>query len=404
MTQEEGADGPLDLADPDLYGTRRHLAVWEALLRSGRPHWSPPGHSPSGFWSVFSYDACLQVMNDADSFTSRYGMLIGFDADHPDRGGQQMVVASEGTQHTKLRRALGTFFSPRRLLELEAFTRRDVRARLLSPDPLMDVAHALAPAIPATVTCELLGVPHADRQYLTELTERAFAAPDSAGLDPSQIRDAHTQIFLYFDELVQSRLDHPGTGAINGLLHAGLDRNEVLVNCYNLLIGGNQTTRHAVSAVFHLAALHPEMLDRWARPERDLAEDVEELLRWSCPGMHFLRVTTEDVFLEGQRIERGQPVVAWIGAANRDPNVFSDPTAFMPGRAARQLTFGGGIHSCLGSRLARIELRIVMQTLGELYASVGLARQPRYARSNLIQGYDALPVLLTSREFSSAIG
>jgi hydroxylation protein CepL len=396
----------MDLGDPGLYADDARYEMWQRLVVEDSTVFSEPGWSPSGFWSVFSHRACQEMLAPGAPFTSEYGMLIGFDASHPDRGGGKMIVASDGERHLRLRRVLGRFLTPSALQRLRAFIDAEV-ARLLdaaggdradgtaSGDGVVDVAAEIGPTLPAAVVCEFLGVPQEDRDYLIGLTDAAFASPDSDSADMANA-DAHADIFFYFHDRVSDCQGNLGTNLISALLTSGyLDVDEVLANCYNLLIGGNQTSRHLVCGVFHAAAEVPDLLDLVRDNPNSHPTVVEELARWVSPGMHVLRVATEDVVLNGQPIQKGEAAVAWVAAANRDTRVFAEPEVFRWDRNPNpHLAFGHGVHHCLGARLARMEISRLFGALAARTRRVTAAGPPVRTRSNLIQGYRSLPVFV----------
>ncbi|MFF5808320.1 cytochrome P450 [Streptomyces sp. NPDC012746] len=393
-----------DFGDPDLYATTDRHAMWGTLAAEDRVVWTGPGSSPSGFWSVFSHEACGKVLGPQAPFTSEYGMMIGFDAAHPDRAGGRMIVVSDGDRHTQLRRVIAPFLSRSHSASLSSFIETETRAlfALERDNPVVDVAAAIGPRIPAAAVCEILGVPPEDREYLVELTNHAFGGADDgfANMTPSE---AHAEILLYFDELITERRDDPGDDLISALLaDPELSPDDVLMNCDNVLIGGNETTRHAISGAFHAAAHAPGFLPALAADPDRIAVAVEEVIRWTSPAMHVLRVATDEVTIGSHTIEKGAPVAAWLPAANRDPRVFDRPDAFEPARRPnRHLGFGVGSHHCLGAALARVELAILLRVMAETVTSVELAEEPRWLRSNLVQGYRRLDVGLSWREGTS---
>ncbi|MFY1669580.1 cytochrome P450 [Plantactinospora sp. WMMB334] len=385
----------MDLGDPQLYASRDRYAMWHDHATEDRIVWSPPGSSPSGFWSVFSHQACTAVLGPQAPFTSRYGMLIGFDADHPDRAGGEMIVAADGARHLRLREILGRFLSRSAVAALEPFVRKEVDHLLaeMRAVGVVDVARHIGPLLPAAVVCEVLGVPAGDRDHVMRLTDTAFASPGSESTAAASV-EAHTEIFGYFGDQLALRDRSPGDDLISALLaEDDLTRDEVLVNCYNLLIGGNQTARHVIAGCFDAASRTPGLLDRIREDPTLVQTAAEEAIRWVSPGMHVLRVATADLTLCGQAIAAGDPVVAWLAAANRDPGVFAQPETFRPDRSPnRHLGFGHGPHVCLGARLARLEIAVVLRILAERAGAVHLAGDPLPTRSNLIQGYQSLPV------------
>lgn len=387
----------MDLGDPDLYvGTDRY-DMWRRYSAEDAVIWSDPGSSPSGFWSVFSYDACRKVLAPTAPFTSEYGMMIGFDAQHPDKAGGQMLVVTDGDRHRDLRQIIGPMLSRTSAASLEDFIDYEVR-RLLSEavgGEAIDVARHIGPRLPAAVVCEILGIPPGDRSYLIELTNHAFGGDDSAfdKMSPSQ---AHSEILMYFLDLIEERRERPAGDLISALLaDPGNTSRDVLVNCDNILVGGNETTRHSIAACFQALSTVPCFLDQLRDDPSLVGPTVEELIRWSSPAMHVLRVATDEVTLAGRTLPAGSPVVAWLPAANRDDRLFSHPDEFNPGRPFnKHLGFGFGPHHCLGTALARTELSVLIRVLAGAARSVTLAEDPQWMRATLVQGYRRLCVTI----------
>ncbi|WP_086821425.1 cytochrome P450 [Allokutzneria sp. NRRL B-24872] len=389
------AEAALDLGDPQLYSSEERFALWREHAAADALVWSGPGSSPRGFWSVFSHEACRKVLSPTAPFTSEYGMMIGFDAEQPDNSGGKMLVVTDGEHHTYLRQMVAPFLSKAMATTLGEFIDEEVRA---SVDEALeaggaDVALRIGPSLPAAVVCEVLGVPAEDRERLVELTNHAFGGNDSA-FDKMSPSEAHSEILMYFYELVSRRRRDPGDDLVSTMLADGrLGPRDVLVNCNNVLIGGNETTRHAITGAFHALSTVPEALPRLREDPSLLGKAVEEVVRWTSPAMHVLRVATEDVELNGRVLTKGTPVVAWLPAANHDERVFADPRAFQVDRTPnRHLGFGNGPHHCLGAALARAELAAVLRVLAERVKEISLAAQPKWMRSNLTQGYVGLQV------------
>ncbi|MBE1579753.1 cytochrome P450 [Amycolatopsis roodepoortensis] len=390
----------VDLGNPDLYTSLDRHDRWREYAAEDAMVWSEPGSSPGGFWSVFSHRACAAVLGPSAPFTSEYGMMIGFDRDHPDNSGGQMMVVSEQDQHRKLRKLVGPLLSRAAARKLSERVRTEVSAvldRVLDGD-VCDVAAAIGPRIPAAVVCEILGVPAEDQDMLIDLTNHAFGGEDELfdGMTP---RQAHTEILVYFDELITARRESPGEDLVSTLLSDDeLSIDDVLLNCDNVLIGGNETTRHAITGAVHAFATVPGLLAQVRDGDVDVDTVVDEVLRWTSPAMHVLRVTTGEVTLNGRDLELGTPVVAWLPAANRDPAVFEDPDTFRPGRKPnRHIAFGHGMHHCLGSALARIELAVVLREVAARVSRVELTKEPSWLRAVVVQGYRELPVRFTGR-------
>ncbi|TLQ42860.1 cytochrome P450 [Streptomyces marianii] len=390
----------IDLANPDLYTTDARFDMWQEYIRSDAKVWSEPGISPSGFWSVFSHSDVSAVLSPKAPFTSEYGMMLGFDAEHPDNSGGRMLVVSDGSWHSVLKRLIGPFLSRLRAPELQSVLQQEVKEiieRLRSEDST-DIALGVGPRLPAAVVCEVLGVPLSEREQLIELTNHAFGGEESS-FDKMTPAVAHAEILFYFHELIERRQKEPGPDLVSALLADGrLSTEDVLINCDNVLIGGNETTRHSITGAFHAFQAFPGTLDALRCDPALTDRSVEEVVRWTSPAAHVLRVATEDCEIGGQEIREGQAVVAWLSAANRDERLFPEPHHFVPGRTPnRHLGFGTGPHHCLGAALARLELRELLSQLATEARGVEPRGTVRWMRSNLVQGYSSLQVSIDWR-------
>jgi len=403
-----------DLGDPRLYQTADRFEMWENLRAREKPVWSPPGTSPGGFWSVFSHRACSELLAPTSHFTSEYGMMIGFDRDRPDRAGGTMLVVSEGKQHNQLRRLIAPFLSRSSAQSMTQFMRQEVTGILAqlrdgdgggsrpagddSNGPAAtgpDIASHIGSRLPAAVVCELLGIPASDRELVVDLTNHAFGGNEPAFADMTPA-EAHSEILSYFVDAIDQRRADPGDDLVTALLTDGsLDDREILINCDNVLIGGNETTRHAVTGCFHALAQNPQILPALRENPALIPAAVEEILRWSSPAMHVLRVSTRPTVVAGQEIAEGVPVVAWLPAANRDPGVFANPDELRLDRSPnRHLAFGNGLHHCLGAARARVELAVLLDALADTLDGVALLAEPQWMSVNQVQGYRSLPVVL----------
>ncbi|MFF2260255.1 cytochrome P450 [Streptomyces albidoflavus] len=246
-----------------------------------------------------------------------------------------MLVVSEGNWHSVLKRLIGPFLSRLRAPEPRSVLHEEVReiVERLRSQETTDIALTVGPRLPAAIVCEVIGVPLSEREHLIQLTNHAFGGEESS-FDKMTPAEAHTEILFYFHELIERRQKEPGTDLVSALLADGrLSTEDVLINCDNVLIGGNETTRHSITVAFHAFQAFPGALDT-LRADPELADRaVEEVVRWTSPAAHVLRVATEDCEIGGQQIREGQAVVAWLAAANPDERLFAHPHRFVVDRA-----------------------------------------------------------------------
>jgi cytochrome P450 len=256
-----------------------------------------------------------------------------------------------------------------------------------------DFVTDVAARVPLYVICRMMGVPEADWEHLYTLTSQAFA-----GGDALTRRVAHLEILGYFEQLRKARAAEPGDDLVSRLATADvegapLDPRDVILNCDNLFVGGTENTRIAAAGGMLAFLRHP---DQW----RTLVDDpsllnsaVEEVLRWTSTATHIMRTATRPVTLHGKRIAAGDRVVFWLPSADRDESVFDDPDRFdVRRRPNRHLALGFGEHFCLGSMLARVELRLLYRELLTRAPRITLNGTPKLLDSIVVNGPKCLPV------------
>jgi cytochrome P450 len=397
MVHDDG--GSLDPADVDLFDPQFYAAgdphpVWAAMRARHPLHRQtlPDGRT---FLSVTRHADACRVLGDHRGFTSERGSLL-HQLGRGDAAAGKMLVSTDPPRHTQLRAPLAGALSAKVLASRELEVREAVR-RILRPAleaGECDLA-AVAGELPMAVAGTLMGIPPPDWPQLSQWTAMA-AAPSDLTLcvrnPAATLTIAHHGLFEYFT----GQLDGHGDDLI-GLLRTaivGADRlsaEEIVYNCYSILLGANATTPHAAAGTV-LA-----MLDHPAGPVTSLL--VEEGLRWTSPANSFLRYARHEVELSGGLVRAGEAVAVWIGAANRDGAVFPEPYRFDAERTHnRHIAFGFGPHYCLGAALARMTLRVF---LAELFAAVGrieLVGPVRHLASHFIAGITRLPVRMRQRE------
>jgi cytochrome P450 len=261
------------------------------------------------------------------------------------------------------------------------------------------LAAEVAPVIPVDVVVALLGLPPEDAPFLQRVTREALSA------EPSVQAAAHQDLLLYAYDVVDGAGDDGLFRRIRRALDEapsaweGLTPDEledvVALNVYNVISAGSDTTRLAASGAALALAEHPAEWERLRGDPSLVPRAVEEVLRWTSPALHFLRTATREVVIGSTTVAAGEQVVIWNPSVNRDETVFEEPDAFHVGRAPnRHLAFGAGEHFCIGARLARLELRVLLEELAAAARSLSVSGEVRRLRSLLLQGVDELPLEL----------
>jgi cytochrome P450 len=392
----------IDLLDPGPFARNDFWPAF-AWLRANSPvHWHPePGST--GFWVISRHHDILRTYADSETFSSAQGMRLGSDPAAVAAVSQRMLIVSDAPEHTHLKRALNQAFGPDRMPRMEKLV-ADVVTEIVEEGVEREEFDFidLAKLLPNRVVCALMGIPRADWSWIGALTTDAFDSPDEATRS-----SAHSEIFLYFIELLRQRRSDPGDDLVSeiahdaevgerGGAHRPLTDEEIVFNCNGVLSGANETTRYSSAGAVHMFARRPEQWELLRRlGPGGVAPAAEEILRWTTPGVHALRTATRDTEIAGVPIAEGDRVTLWNVSANRDEEVFSEPDRFLVDRTPnRHVSFGHGRHLCLGARLARLELHVL---LTELLARVDGFEQTGPAlfnASNFTWGIKSLPVRL----------
>lgn len=390
--------GRIDLLDPELFSRN---AFWDTLgwLRAHAPaYWHDEPGGP-GFWVISRYQDVVAAYTAPETFSSRFGMRLGTNAQAVSAVAQRMLIVSDAPDHTELKRVLAKPFGAAGLQAIERRVREvvaDVLGDALAQGELdfLDVTRR----IPNQVVCALMGIPRPDWEWVGRLTTEAFE-----GADEQTRSAAHAEIFLYFTDLLAQRRGGDGDDLVSWIARARrragdgerlLTDEEVVFNCNGILAGANETTRYSAAGGLLALIQHP---DQWAwlrtAGPSGAASAAEEVLRWTTPGVHAMRTAVRPATLGGARIEPGQRVTLWNVSANRDGTAFPDPDRFRLDRKPnRHVAFGAGPHLCLGARLARLELSVFLAELAARVAAAELTGDPVYNASNFTWGLRSLPV------------
>jgi cytochrome P450 len=397
------------------YDPRRpeHIAnpfpIFAELRRRDPVHWS----DVLGGWVLTRYRDVRQILNDARFSADR---ITPF-RDHlrPDARAQVAellktlglwAVFNDPPAHTRRRSLLNKAFTPRAVMALRPLIERIV-AHLLSRvtergemDLIADVAYPL----PASVIAGMIGVPIEDLDRFKTWSDEIAAFVGSALATPDKRERGERgarEMSAYFRGIVADHRKHPREDILSGLLAAeeagaGLSEDELVASCMLLLFAGHETTTNLVGNGMLALLRHPEAL-AGLRGDPGLAPSaVEEMLRYDGPTQAMTRIALEDVRLDeaSPMIRSGDRVFALLNAANRDPQVFTDPERFDVARGdSRHLSFGFGIHFCLGAPLARLEGQIAVKALVGQLPELALAiDEPEWSDSFVLRGVKSLPV------------
>ncbi|HZO43705.1 MAG TPA: cytochrome P450 [Methylomirabilota bacterium] len=367
----------------------------------------PVHHSPLGFWVLTRYEDVSSVLRDPRFVKEPLAALVAarFGAEVP-RGVGLSMLDRDPPDHTRLRSLVSTAFTPRVVEGLRPRIQQIVDDLITRAEAAggMDVIEEFAYPIPVNVICEMLGVPVADHERFRGWSLDIARGLDSIWLPPdSEIprRSAASRhaISDYFRGLIVQRRASPRNDLLSALIAAEaagdkLSEEELVATCILLLIAGHETTVNLIGNGMLALLRHPAELRRLRESPGLITSAVEELLRYDGPVQRTARVASADATIGGRTIAKGDMVMPFIAAADRDPAQFPEPDRLDLSRSDnRHIAFGWGIHFCLGAPLARIEGQIAIDALVRRLPGLELATHaPEYRQSLTLRGLKTLPV------------
>jgi cytochrome P450 len=367
----------------------------------------PVHRSPLGFWVLTRYADVAAMLRDprlvkepiAAFVAARFGMAV------PPGLGLSMLDR-DPPDHTRLRSLVSKAFTPRALEGLRPHIQHIVDGLLARVEGkgTMDLIEEFAYPLPVRVICEMLGVPVADHERFKGWGLDIARGLDAIMLPPdSEVaqRSAAGRHALsgYFRELIAERRAAPRDDMLSALIAAEeagdkLNEEELLATCILLLVAGHETTVNLIGNGTLALLRHPDQLRRLRENPGLIGSAVEELLRYDGPVQRTARIPSEDVTIGDRTIGKGEMVMPFLGAADRDPAQFPDPDRLDITRADnRHMAFGMGIHFCLGAPLARMEGQIAINALVKRMPKLALATErPEFRQSLTLRGLRSLPV------------
>jgi cytochrome P450 len=385
------------LREPD--GRANPYPLYERLRMLG-----PAATGPDGTLVVSGYRECSMLLRDSRLHKTPGESLTA--AGYPDwqaRPAMGMMFTSlvmlNPPTHTRLRRLVASSFTARRVEGLRPAVRRIVDETCEQVAGENDFVATFAFPLPVTVIGELLGIPASDRPMFQSLARDWMALADVLAPQVVDAADAAASVIgAYLAELAAERHNHPADDLISAMAAAeggdALTADELVTMAALLLAAGFETTTGLLSNGLVALLTHPDQADR-LRAEPSLAVPaVEELLRYDSPvQILFGRSAPDEVMIAGLTLGAGQQVMTLLGAANRDPAVFSQPDRLILDRAQQApLSFGGGIHYCLGAPLARLEAQVAFPALLTRFPRLALAGEPVSREGITLHGHASLPI------------
>jgi len=366
----------------------------------------PVHHSPLGFWVLTRYEDVVASLRDPRLAKEAIATFVAERLGISPLGIGLSMLDRDPPDHTRLRGLVSKAFTPRVVEVLRPHIQQIVDGLLdrVEGRGEMDLIEDFAYPLPVVVICEMLGVPVEDRDRFKTWGLDIARGLDAVLLGPeSEVvqRSSTSRMALanYFRDLIAKRRAAPRADMLTDLIAAEeagdkLTENELLATCILLLVAGHETTVNLIGNGSLALLRHPDQLQRLRDNPGLIGTAVEELLRFDGPVQRTARIPSEDITIGGKLIPKGDMVMPFIGAADRDPAQFPEPDRLDIGRGDnRHIAFGWGIHFCLGAPLARVEGQIAINTRVRRLPKLALATDaPAFRQSLTLRGLTALPV------------
>ncbi|HLZ75716.1 cytochrome P450 [Phenylobacterium sp.] len=397
--------------DPEPFRTDTWGPYFERLRAEDPVHWSvDKDEEVGGYWSVTKWNDIMAVDTNHEAFSSEPTIVL---PDPAEDFTLPMFIAMDPPKHDVQRKTVSPIVAGPNLAKLEPII-RERAAVILDACPIgeeFDWVDKVSIELTTMTLATLFDFPWEDRRKLTRWSDVATAAPDSgifSTTDPEGAEnERRAELFEcvdYFMRLWNERVNAPPASDLISMLAHGeatrhMDRMEYLGNLILLIVGGNDTTRNTITG--SVLALHqnPDQ-DRKLRDNPELIPSmVSETIRWQTPLAYMRRSATRDIELGGKTIKAGDKVAMWYVSGNRDEEVIERPNDYIIDRerARQHLSFGFGIHRCVGNRLAELQLKVIWEEILKRFPKIEVVGPPRRVNSSFVKGYETLPVVIPTR-------
>ncbi|MBX3481378.1 MAG: cytochrome P450 [Caulobacter sp.] len=400
---------PLDQinpADPARFRDNTFWPFFERLRQEDPIHYT--AESEWGpYWSVTRFDDIVAIDTNHEVFSSdaHLGGITIRDMD--DDFILPMFIAMDRPKHDVQRKTVSPSVSPARLMELEPIIRERV-CGLLDSLPIgeeFNWVDRISIELTTQMLATLFDFPFEDRRKLTRWSDVATAIEGSGIIENEDQRRAELlECLEYFTGLWNERINAPpGNDLISMLAHGEHTKNmepmEYLGNLILLIVGGNDTTRNSLTGGLLALNENPDQYDKLRADPSLIPSMVSEIIRWQTPLAHMRRTALTDFEIGGKTIRKGDKVIMWYVSGNRDGSVIDNADAFIIDRERprHHMSFGFGIHRCVGNRLAEMQLRIVWEEVLKRFPRIDVVGEPTRVYSAFVKGYETLPVVIPAR-------
>ena len=412
---------PLEQINPASAIRFQNDTLWPyfARLRREDPVHFTPESEFGPYWSITRWEDIMRVDTDHEAFSSADGIgLPNLDAmkeqqkvlaamgREPRKGGAGFITMDE-PNHSVQRKAVSPTVAPGNIAQMAPLVRQRA-GEILDGLPIgveFDWVDLVSKELTAMTLATLFDFPFEDRRKLTHWSDMITNMPGHGPVTSwPQKFEAIMECFGTFDKLWEQRIDaEPSIDLISMLAHnpatRDMPRDEYQGNVVLLIIGGNDTTRNTISGSVYGLNKNPDQYDKLRANPELISSMVSETIRWQTPLAHMSRVATRDVEVGGKLIKQGQRVVMWYISGNRDESKIDNPNAYIIDRVRprEHLSFGFGIHRCVGNRVAEMQLTIIWEEILKRFPVINVVGEPVRTYSAFVHGYESMPVVIPAR-------
>jgi cytochrome P450 len=397
----------LNPAQPELFQADAMWPIFERLRAEDPVHYTAE-HEFGPYWSITKYNDIMAVDTNHQQFSSDFmkgGITIA--GGQADMDPLPMFIAMDPPKHDVQRKTVSPAVSPMNLQTMEPLI-RERAAKILDNLPIgeeFDWVDLVSKELTGMTLATLFDMPQEDRRQLVYWSDVVTAAPGQGLIDTiAQKMQIFVEYHAYFTNLWNLRVNAPPAGdLISMLAHGEATRNmaprEFFGNIVLLTVGGNDTTRNTISGSVLALNQNQDQYKKLRENPGLIPSMVSETIRWQTPLAHMRRTAIEDVEFQGKSIKAGDKVVMWYVSGNRDEEVIDRPNDYIIDRERPRthISFGFGIHRCVGNRLAELQLKVIWEEILKRFPVIEVTGEPKRVYSTFVKGYERMPVIIPTR-------